>query len=374
MLASRTLFPCLLSLFLCITTIVASEDWDEIANDLQELLDKIEQSHENHVSGLTGRDSTARRTYWKPISPTQRPDPSDSFSDQLSQLAGQLGSSLNQLIALIQQQYNIGAPVFASSSAHPTVLPITRQSTQSTYAAPRPSTNYAVSPTMQPPPSSSGSQPTSGTYTFDPQAPNLNVVYYSQTDLTSTVPLTQICADPSIDIVILAFVTELFGPGNYPSMNMASNCWAPNTAQQAAGATGLLDCVGDGLAAKIATCQSQGKKVMLSLGGAFANLQIPSEDKAVEAAHTLWDLFLGGSNSPSAPLRPYGSVVLDGIDLGKSPALMIPPCPTPISHLPLSTFPHPWSHRPLVLISNGANITGTIQTTKHPPTPRTCPR
>ncbi len=374
MLASRTLFPCLLSLFLCITTIVASEDWDEIANDLQELLDKIEQSHENHVSGLTGRDSTARRTYWKPISPTQRPDPSDSFSDQLSQLAGQLGSSLNQLIALIQQQYNIGAPVFASSSAHPTVLPITRQSTQSTYAAPRPSTNYAVSPTMQPPPSSSGSQPTSGTYTFDPQAPNLNVVYYSQTDLTSTVPLTQIGADPSIDIVILAFVTELFGPGNYPSMNMASNCWAPNTAQQAAGATGLLDCVGDGLAAKIATCQSQGKKVMLSLGGAFANLQIPSEDKAVEAAHTLWDLFLGGSNSPSAPLRPYGSVVLDGIDLGKSPALMIPPCPTPISHLPLSTFPHPWSHRPLVLISNGANITGTIQTTKHPPTPRTCPR
>ncbi|KAK5245094.1 hypothetical protein LTS06_009427 [Exophiala xenobiotica] len=360
MLASRTLFSCLLSLFLCFNTIVAvaSENWNwnEIANDLQGLLDKLElSSHENqnhHVSsGLLRRrgDSTARSTYWQPLSPTQRPAPSDSFSDQLSQLAGQLGSSLNQLIALIQQQYNIGPPIFASSSSssssppesHPTVLPITRQSPGASYYAttPRPSTNAAVSvtvvtapasPTIQSlsssssvesqPQLSSGTGPGTGTgtiYTFDPQASNLNVVYYSQTDLTSTVSLTQICSDPSIDIIILAFVTELFGPGNYPSMNMASNCWAPNAAQQAAGATGLLDCVGDGLAAQIATCQSQqGKKVMLSLGGAFANLQIPSEDQAVEAAHTLWDLFLGGvSNSSTTPLRPYGNVILDGIDL-----------------------------------------------------------
>ncbi|KAK5278332.1 hypothetical protein LTR40_009284, partial [Exophiala xenobiotica] len=363
MLASRTLFSCLpILLFLCFNTIVAvaSENnwnWNEIANDLQGLLDKLElSSHENqnhHVSsGLLRRrgDSTARSTYWQPLSPTQRPAPSDSFSDQLSQLAGQLGSSLNQLIALIQQQYNIGPPIFASSSSssssppesHPTVLPITRQSTGASYYAttPRPSTNAVVSvtvvrapasPTIQSLSSSSSveSQPqpssatgpgtgTGTTYTFDPQASNLNVVYYSQTDLTSTVSLTQICSDPSIDIIILAFVTELFGPGNYPSMNMASNCWAPNAAQQAAGATGLLDCVGDGLAAQIATCQSQqGKKVMLSLGGAFANLQIPSEDLAVEAAHTVWDLFLGGvSNSSTTPLRPYGNVILDGIDLG----------------------------------------------------------
>ncbi|KAK5446664.1 hypothetical protein LTS15_009596 [Exophiala xenobiotica] len=357
MLASRTLVSCLLSLFLCFNTIVASEDWNwnEIANDLQGLLDKLELSYENHhLSGLRRRDATARSTYWQPLSPTQRPAPSDSFSDQLSQLAGQLGSSLNQLIALIQQQYNIGPPIFASSSSspsHPTALPVTRQSPGASYYAttPRPSTNAAVpvtvvtapaSPTIQSVSSSSVEsqpQPSSGTgtgtYTFDPQASNLNVVYYSQTDLTSTVSLTQICSDPSIDIIILAFVTELFGPGNYPSMNMASNCWAPNAAQQAAGATGLLDCVqvGDGLgfAAQIATCQSQqGKKVMLSLGGAFANLQIPSEDQAVEAAHTLWDLFLGGvSNSSTTPLRPYGNVILDGIDLDNE-------SPSNAAHLP----------------------------------------
>jgi hypothetical protein len=382
MLASRTLFSCLLSLFLCFNTIVAvasEENWNEIANDLQELLDKLElSSHENqnrHVSsGLLRRrgDSNARSTYWQPLSPTQRPAPSDSFSDQLAQLAGQLGSSLNQLIALIQQQYNIGPPIFASSSssssspseAHPTVLPITRQSTGVSYYAttPRPSTNAAdsvtvvtASPTIlslsssslesQPQPSSAtgtGTGTGTGTtYTFDPQASNLNVVYYSQTDLTSTVSLTQICSDPSIDIIILAFVTELFGPGNYPSMNMASNCWGPNAAQQAAGATGLLDCVqagdGLGLAAQIATCQSQqGKKVMLSLGGAFANLQIPSEGQAVEAAHTLWDLFLGGvSNASTTLLRPYGNVILDGIDLGMSrcpSALMRSPQKLP--HLP----------------------------------------
>lgn len=100
-------------------------------------------------------------------------------------------------------------------------------------------------------------------------------------------------------------------------MNMASNCWASSAAQQAAGATELLDCVGDGFASRIASCQAQGKKVLLSLGGFTGNLYIPSEKQAVEGAHTLWNLFLGGSDAALAPLRPYGTVIFDGIDLGK---------------------------------------------------------
>jgi hypothetical protein len=164
---------------------------------------------------------------------------------------------------------------------------------------------------------SAGTASTEGSYTFDPQAPDLNVAYYSQTDLTSAVSLTRICADPSIDIVILAFVTELFSGGGYPAMNMASNCWGANAAQLAAGATGLLDCVSDGFSSQIATCQSQGKKVMLSLGGSTGDLSLANEAQAVQAAHIIWDLFLGGSNATVTPIRPYGDVVLDGIDLGE---------------------------------------------------------
>ena len=52
---------------------------------------------------------------------------------------------------------------------------------------------------------------------------NLNIVYYSQTDKTSAVPLSQICQDPNIDMILLAFVTDFFGPGGYPTVNFASS-------------------------------------------------------------------------------------------------------------------------------------------------------
>jgi len=150
-------------------------------------------------------------------------------------------------------------------------------------------------------------------------ASNLNSVYYSQSDLTSSVPLSRICADPNIDIVVLSFVTSFFSPNGYPSLNLASNCWAASAGQSAIGATGLLDCGGDGFARQISDCQAAGKKVMLSLGGYVADTSIPSEEKATELAHTLWGLFLGGKdNETLSGIRPFGAdVVLDGIDIGK---------------------------------------------------------
>ena len=144
----------------------------------------------------------------------------------------------------------------------------------------------------------------------------MNVVYYSQTDLTSVVSLSQVCADPDVDIIILAFVTNLVSAGGYPALNMASNCWAASAAQQAAGATGLLDCVGDGFASEITQCQALGKKVMLSLGGSTGDLTMNSAAQATQVANRLWNLFLGGVDPSLTALRPYGSVVLDGIDIG----------------------------------------------------------
>ncbi|KIW19305.1 hypothetical protein PV08_03599 [Exophiala spinifera] len=302
---------CLVNVYANLVLASGSEWNDDIAKRAHDPLNTIESKQEHHFAGLGPRDSAARSSYWKPLRLSQREPPSD-FEAQLADVANQLTSSLNTLWALIQREYNIGPPVIASGSSHPTVYPITFANSHGSYPTPGPSST----PTAAASSSSSSSQQTpSGTYAFNPQASDLNIVYYSQTDLTKTVTLTQVCSDPSVDVVILAFITSLFGKGGYPSMNMASNCWAPSAAQQNAGATGLLDCVGDGFAVQISSCQSLGKKVLISMGGIYSNLQISSTDQATQAAQLLWNLFLGGTDAATAPLRPYGSVVLDGIDL-----------------------------------------------------------
>ena len=41
-------------------------------------------------------------------------------------------------------------------------------------------------------------------------------------------------------------------------------------------------------------CQSQGVKIILSIGGSTRFIGFPSPKKAQQFAHTLWKLFLGG--------------------------------------------------------------------------------
>ena len=150
-------------------------------------------------------------------------------------------------------------------------------------------------------------------------AHNNVAVYYGQSDQTSAVQLTTICADPNVDIVTLAFLTTFFGPGGWPTLNIGPNCSPPTSAQSQAGASGLLDCVDDGFAAQVTQCQADGKKVLLSLGGApgYSDTTITSAGQAQELAQTLWNLFLGGQNSTTDAMRPFGNVVLDGLDIGK---------------------------------------------------------
>lgn len=64
------------------------------------------------------------------------------------------------------------------------------------------------------------------------------------------------------------------------------------------------------LASDIQTCQSKGKIVTLSLGGATGAAGFSSDAQASSFADTLWNLYLGGSSST----RPFGSAVLDGYD------------------------------------------------------------
>jgi len=82
----------------------------------------------------------------------------------------------------------------------------------------------------------------------------------------------------------------------------------------AAGATGLISC--PNLAADITACQGLGKKVMLSLGGAEASSAFTNDADATKFATTLWDLF-GAGTGAKAGLRPFGTVSVDGFDVGK---------------------------------------------------------
>jgi len=116
----------------------------------------------------------------------------------------------------------------------------------------------------------------------------------------------------------IGFITRFFLGGEVNiTMNQGSHCWAPNENQRAAGAWGLKDCVGDGFAQEIKACQARGKKVLISAGGTYANLSIPSDADAEILAERLWNLFLGGTDTDMAPTRPYGDAVLDGFDFGE---------------------------------------------------------
>jgi chitinase len=115
-----------------------------------------------------------------------------------------------------------------------------------------------------------------------------------------------------VDIVILAFLTEFFGPGGFPKVNFGATCGGQTSEMNSAGASGLLHC--PELASQISQCQSLGKKVLLSLGGALAVSAFPSEGQASEFATTLWNLF-GAGTGVDPGLRPFGSVTLDGFDV-----------------------------------------------------------
>ncbi|KAJ1668808.1 Chitinase 2 [Coemansia sp. RSA 1646] len=71
----------------------------------------------------------------------------------------------------------------------------------------------------------------------------------------------------------------------------------------------LLHC--PSMAEDIKYCQSQGKAVIISMGGASGAYGFYSEKQGTEFADTVWNMFFKGS----ADQRPFDDAVLDGIDL-----------------------------------------------------------
>ncbi|KAI6672414.1 hypothetical protein NL676_000320 [Syzygium grande] len=119
-------------------------------------------------------------------------------------------------------------------------------------------------------------------------------IYWGQNGNEGT--LTSTCATGRYAYVNLAFLNK-FGSSQTPQINLAGHCNP---------ASGGCTSISSG----IQSCQNQGIKVMLSLGGGAGSYSLASQADARNVADYLWNNFLGGTSSA----RPLGNAVLDGID------------------------------------------------------------
>ncbi|KAI8338928.1 glycoside hydrolase superfamily, partial [Chlamydoabsidia padenii] len=115
--------------------------------------------------------------------------------------------------------------------------------------------------------------------------------------------------DDSTDVLVLSFLTE-FNVGGLPSLNFANACTTAFPGTQ------LLHCpdIGKGKDLKkkktYFTCQSKGKKIILSLGGAAGSYGFSSDAQAQTFAQTLYNMFGAGTHQ----YRPFDDAVIDGFD------------------------------------------------------------
>ncbi|KAG8221395.1 glycoside hydrolase [Butyriboletus roseoflavus] len=120
-------------------------------------------------------------------------------------------------------------------------------------------------------------------------------------------PIEYYCGDSTIDTLPIAFLTDFYSTGNLPSIDIANTC--SSSGNGVLGGTNLANCTF--LAAGIETCQQAGKIVTMSIGGATGNVGFASDSDGQAYAQVIWDTFLGGSSTT----RPFGTAVLDGIDM-----------------------------------------------------------
>ncbi|CAB4255858.1 similar to Saccharomyces cerevisiae YLR286C CTS1 Endochitinase, required for cell separation after mitosis [Maudiozyma barnettii] len=137
-------------------------------------------------------------------------------------------------------------------------------------------------------------------YAFDNNAQNNVAVYWGQNSHGSQESLATYCQSSDADIFLLSFADA------FPTitLNFANAC-----SETFADDSGLLHC--SQIAADIATCQSLGKKVLLSLGGASGAYGFTDNSQAETFAQTLWDTFAEGTGVTN---RPFDSAIVDGFD------------------------------------------------------------
>lgn len=133
---------------------------------------------------------------------------------------------------------------------------------------------------------------------FDSSANTNIAVYWGQNSAGTQESLATYCESSDADIFLLSFLNQFPTLG----LNFANAC--SNTFSD-----GLLHCTQ--IAEDIETCQSLGKKVLLSLGGASGSYLFSDDSQAETFAQTLWDTFGEGTGASE---RPFDSAVVDGFD------------------------------------------------------------
>jgi len=143
---------------------------------------------------------------------------------------------------------------------------------------------------------------TSATATaFDPQATNNIAVYYGHSEVEANPSMYPLCTNDDVNIVAIGFLRQFNGPNALPTFDFGNAC-SDN------------DATCPDLAANITTCQQNGKKVFISLGGSSSNLTFERPADAIEAANIVWDMFGAGSSTSNNITRPFGNVTVDGFD------------------------------------------------------------
>ncbi|KAG0689276.1 hypothetical protein C6P40_005332 [Pichia californica] len=127
-------------------------------------------------------------------------------------------------------------------------------------------------------------------------------LYWGQNSEGDQTTLATTCQNEDADIIILSFVYE-FGSNYGTNVNFANMCGDTYS-------SGLLHC--SQIGEDIETCQSLGKTILLSLGGASGAYGFSSDSDAESYAATLWNTF--GAGSDSSVDRPFDDAVVDGFD------------------------------------------------------------
>ncbi|KAI3323682.1 glycoside hydrolase family 18 protein [Xylariaceae sp. AK1471] len=110
-------------------------------------------------------------------------------------------------------------------------------------------------------------------------------------------------SEAGVDIIVLAFLYS-FGNGNdVPSGTIGQSCFITNAGEG-------QNC--DALASAITTCQSNGVKIILSLGGAAGSYSLQSDAEATNIGNYLWKAY--GNSGATDVQRPFGNAFVNGFD------------------------------------------------------------
>lgn len=106
------------------------------------------------------------------------------------------------------------------------------------------------------------------------------------------------CNQEGVSVVIIAFVADFNGgPNKSPVLDLSDNCRNVDNCIEAA--------------QDIRYCQSKGIKTLISVGGAEGPYHKQKWDPDL-FAWWMWNKFLGGTDPTVS--RPFGDVILDGVD------------------------------------------------------------